>query len=532
MRGRADSVKAKTPSRRRGKANSAKIKTPLRYRGKCLLVCYEELLGTSIHHQTVIEVIRKAGKSQAVEIKVFRQTNRHTYYFLAEHPTRFQSSFKSLRRLIGGTPHIEVAPKYDELCGKLPSDTELELLHNDFCRSADESQPSAAQGARARQAGAMSLASRAAPTVAQPDSMQPLLADFLSTSNALLQPLANAFAEAIRTAGLSSLEHVPSPPSPLSEQSATAYPVLFPTLQCWHGIPSFDDILNQMLYSASSDTKVFARGNPYELSGCTSKVVKQLWRPDASTTYYAVDLKCPMTKMRIPEALLTLLHVYYPQNGELSCMGNITPEFSFVDLHIDNGQDVLTTVVGDAEDCVKLWALYPPESHNLDLYYSHAGQDSKFLNLYSRLKDGIFVVQTSEQTIYLPAGWIHAVYTLKGGLVPGTMWSTAESLSVTAEILKREIKAKTASYSLAVSFLQSCQVALESHNADLQQRVAREWCVFGKDIQQLARAEGQQWPTPLVENVSNALKEKYSSCPQCGRPIQAHVCRAKGKRGQ
>ncbi|KAJ9654131.1 hypothetical protein H2201_009045 [Coniosporium apollinis] len=287
-----------------------------------------------------------------------------------------------------------------------------------------------------------------------------------------------------------------------------------------------------MVWSVSRDTKAFTRGSSHEPGDWASKALKQLWCPDPSTTYYAIDLRCPDAFMRIPEALSASLHVYYPEDEILPCVGNITPEFSFVDLHIDNGQDVLTTVVGDGEDCVKLWALYPPEERNLDLFYARKGQDNKFINLCDRLEGGVFAMQGSEQTMYLPAGWIHAVYTLKGGLAPGTTWSTAESFTVINDIFKREVEAKSASYDTAVPLLQSCLVALRGQNADLQQRAARELCVALKDIRKLAEADGEQWPTRLAVDVSNVLKEKYSSCPQCGQPIQAHICRGKRKRGQ
>ncbi|KAJ9654130.1 hypothetical protein H2201_009044, partial [Coniosporium apollinis] len=96
------------------------------------------LPGTSVHHQTVIGAIKKAGKTQAVEVKVFLQTHRgahHTYYFLAQHPERFQSTFKKLLCLGSVTPHIEVAPVYRQLREKLPSETELELIYDDFSLS-------------------------------------------------------------------------------------------------------------------------------------------------------------------------------------------------------------------------------------------------------------------------------------------------------------------------------------------------------------------------------------------------------------
>ncbi|KAJ9655426.1 hypothetical protein H2201_008806 [Coniosporium apollinis] len=285
-----------------------------------------------------------------------------------------------------------------------------------------------------------------------------------------------------------------------------------------------------MLWSVTRDTKAYARSGSHEPGEWASKALEQLRHPDPSTTYCAIDLRCPDALMRILESLSTSLHLHRPDDGILPCVGNITPESSFVDLHIDNGQDVLTTVVGGQEDCIKLWALYRNTEHNLDLFYKQQGRENKFINLYKRLEGGAFTMQGPEQMMYLPAGWIHAVYMLKGGLAPGTTWSTAESFTVINDIFKREVKAKSATYSTAVPLLQSGLVTLRGQNAVLQRRAARELCVALLDIRKLAETNGEHWPTRLAADMSNALKEKYNSCSQRGERIQAHISRAKRKR--
>lgn len=165
-------------------ADDAKAKAPARFRHNYVLIHYEDLSNTLFHHQGVIERINELGGTQPVKIEAFCQTHpdvRRTYYFLTQHPSRFQTSWKKLPRPCGVKPEIEVAPSYDEFYGKLPPANELHSLHNSFA-------PMPHKMHRPNKPAQYLWLLDSVLTAPQPEPRHSLLADLLSASDALLQP--------------------------------------------------------------------------------------------------------------------------------------------------------------------------------------------------------------------------------------------------------------------------------------------------------------------------------------------------------
>jgi len=97
--------------------------------------------------------------------------------------------------------------------------------------------------------------------------------------------------------------------------------------------------------------------------------------------------------------------------------------------------NALSTVFGD---CIKLWELYPPSTHNLNVFYRLQGQEMKFSRLARDLQDVTFAITTQGETLYMPSGWLHATPTVRGGVLLGVNWTRASDLKSVAEIFARE----------------------------------------------------------------------------------------------
>ncbi len=107
-------------------------------------------------------------------------------------------------------------------------------------------------------------------------------------------------------------------------------------------------------------------------------------------------------------------------------------------------------------DYVKLWFLYPPSAHNLDIFYAYKGQEGKFLRLFGQLQDYILVLTTAQDIIYMPPGCLHSVYTIKGGLLLGLNWSGAKDIHIVSEVFRGEFYVEaTSEYSYCFLFLRS-----------------------------------------------------------------------------
>ena len=94
----------------------------------------------------------------------------------------------------------------------------------------------------------------------------------------------------------------------------------------------------------------------------------------------------------------------------------------------------------------KLWLMYPPTHHNLELFSGVVGGNHFSLlgRIGLELEGGVIAVTGNEGTdmgnhLIMPEGTIHAVLTLQGGVLGGTNWGTAQGLPLAAEMLRLRI---------------------------------------------------------------------------------------------
>jgi hypothetical protein len=72
--------------------------------------------------------------------------------------------------------------------------------------------------------------------------------------------------------------------------------------------------------------------------------------------------------------------------------------------------------------------IYPPDKRYLSQLESAEGQKAKLARIGPSLKGGIIMKTTSAEAIYLPAGCIHATFTIEGGYLIALDFTTMGSM--------------------------------------------------------------------------------------------------------
>lgn len=86
---------------------------------------------------------------------------------------------------------------------------------------------------------------------------------------------------------------------------------------------------------------------------------------------------------------------------------------------VDNGLESLSVTLGT---CIKLWVLYPPTKQNLRLYCPKRNEKDKLKTLAPQLEGGIILIADSSKALFLPAGTLHAVFTVQGNFLVGNQF--------------------------------------------------------------------------------------------------------------
>ncbi|KXL41588.1 hypothetical protein M433DRAFT_72742 [Acidomyces richmondensis BFW] len=160
-------------------------------------------------------------------------------------------------------------------------------------------------------------------------------------------------------------------------------------------------------------------------------VLSQLIDPDPNKPGFLTGLRLPSIDQfgfRSPCDISSIIEPFDETNNQV----NLTPKYSFVDLHTDYGADGLSTVIGE---CRKIWLLYPPTDNNLNAMKSIDGQRGKLLRLVHQLEGGVLVETTSSHAIFIPAGCAHATFTLQGGYLVTKDFTTVKSLNAIASFI-------------------------------------------------------------------------------------------------
>ena len=195
----------------------------------------------------------------------------------------------------------------------------------------------------------------------------------------------------------------------------------------------------------------------------------QLHVPDPANPIMALNVRPSFApKFHVPFSLRSKLHTNH-ENTQFDC--NITPKYSFVDIHIDRGTDGISHAM---HGCSKFFFLYPPTSNNLEHYKALINHDCIISR--ANFEHGIAAYVDHASAIYLPAGWLHATVTLSGGFLTGITFLAAESIHITSACFAIEIATRPAEFGQNSDlYLTALSLALQSNQDVVQQDAIREW---------------------------------------------------------
>ncbi|EXL64042.1 hypothetical protein FOPG_19688 [Fusarium oxysporum f. sp. conglutinans race 2 54008] len=245
---------------------------------------------------------------------------------------------------------------------------------------------------------------------------------FLEKSTGPQRKWANLFKKALEKAGsLSTLNN--------KDEDG---PLIFPVEECLNeGVTDNILIDNIFHHYDQKSQKIYSDKDPDrpQKDATLAEVLQQLTHPNLANVKYAVNLGHGHSTMKPMRFSL------HKTESEMITNANVTPEGTCILPHIDRGNHVVTCL---GRGCQKLWLLYPPTTTNLSLWAKYRKSNKIFEDLVDHLENGEVAVQNTDEAIYLPPGYIHATYTLKGGIVFGINYATKEGLPITSKIFEIE----------------------------------------------------------------------------------------------
>jgi hypothetical protein len=141
---------------------------------------------------------------------------------------------------------------------------------------------------------------------------------------------------------------------------------------------------------------------------------------------------------------------------------------------------------------------------------------AKLSRIMHKLEGGIMVATNASHAVYIPAGCIHATFTLQGGFLIAKDFTTSESLAAIASYLQHGLDRALSSTAREVCYewFERClDVSLSSGNLG----VALEAWVRSQDVLAAWAASYRQWRVNVRRLWEQHLHDNtVQSCP-CGR---------------
>jgi len=354
-----------------------------------------------------------------------------------------------------------------------------------------------------------------------------LVKEFLLSPSKREQPVSSAFIHVVRQSGIQ---------FPTTYRSGT--PIIFLEEDYVTGakIPAWKYWEEAQQSALAGDGSIYERDARYvetELNraGRKALIQKIMYEVKDNSTnpgqnnHAIINIPLRSLDARLP-TVIAAEHYMHPEVAELNNEMNLVPRRFTFDLHIDFGQIAFSVMSGDG---VKIWCLFPPSSSNLEVFYPQSSLDAKFVRLCSTLQDGMVIVQTRGQAVYIPSGWLHVTHTLRGAELYGFTLSSAADLDIIAAVLEWEWTARkmeadpevgTEEEPLISALFSACVPSNGNGETPLKYReqAMRQWCVFGKRI--LSRMSQRQADTRVLRFM--AVLSLLSTCPRCGSSPKDH----------
>lgn len=219
---------------------------------------------------------------------------------------------------------------------------------------------------------------------------------------------------------------------------------------------------------------MFQRDGRY---GDFNEVICQLFEPDAGNPSFIMNADfTPSRPMRVP------LDIVKSCEEHETFAANVTPQFSVVQPHVDQIQEGII----DCCRAVKIVVLWPFSEHN-DRVLRRCRNDRD--GLFHHLADfeaPLLTVVDDTWSCYLPAGTIHATYTVVGGVLTGLNWVHSENYRISCRIMRYELEMdlETSWDGLLWLFVAQLEASLNApHVEHVSTFVLREWIPLASRIQ-------------------------------------------------
>ncbi|PVH83869.1 hypothetical protein DL98DRAFT_652299 [Cadophora sp. DSE1049] len=234
--------------------------------------------------------------------------------------------------------------------------------------------------------------------------------------------------------------------------STTTWPQIFRAEECWKKkSPSSEELILETLDLIAArkaaekrnkvdDYKVYIV--PYSQGLVDSdmdprKAIAQLHEPDKSNPVGLIGYRLPKFMPDVnpgfvtPAALTKFVEPFNEENRQVL----LTPKFWATDLHIGIQ---LRRVIHSHRNMREALAYVSSYAKESQAHESADGQRSKLERIGKDLEGGLMIHADSTQALYIPAGCIHAVYTLHGGFLVTLEFTTPRSVKVLSALLNAQ----------------------------------------------------------------------------------------------
>jgi hypothetical protein len=320
--------------------------------------------------------------------------------------------------------------------------------------------------------------------------------------------------ESLEKADLYTLNTVPEAVGDAWRRSTTRPPVIVSAKGCFTSAEPSSERLWQASFGTKG-SKVFVNGEENTNRDNFALAFRQLFEPNLHCPITVIGIQ--PTKSALPSEYLVpgSLATYVTAHNQRDIVYNLTPKYSFVDLHIDYGADGISKTLGD---CEKYWFLFPPTAYNLNLLASVHGDHGKLSKLLQTLEYGIITRTKASEALYIPSGCIHATYTTTGGFLVAKDFVTTHTFGAIVSLMRSEYFKVFDSQSRELClkwFMTSIEVALEYRRFS---NVFESWVAAESVLRTLARKD-QAWiyrrARNCFEDALSEISEGVARCP-CG----------------
>ncbi|KEQ81389.1 hypothetical protein M438DRAFT_383628 [Aureobasidium pullulans EXF-150] len=319
------------------------------------------------------------------------------------------------------------------------------------------------------------------------DDTYSLLDGFLATQDLPIRALAAAFRTAILTQKVRLLGSQAA-----YDEPSLGSPRVYHNDDCWFTTPR-EKIIEGMVIANISRGEIRRRGDSYLVSGnetyeIIADVMRCLSEPDPSNTPFVFNI--PMSShteymMRVPEALSMELGQTCGDSDSFGAV--LSPQYAFIDLHLGNAEH-------------------------------------KFVTLSPLLEGGMYTVTSNQETLYIPCGWLHAVYTLSGGILVGINWVSEIDVPLTEQYFSREVMTKDCQSEDIMSFVHSLTLASQSLSQGRQDGALASWCRQRGTLDRLAKDKRNKgFNNTLMKLEKGMLSLAFVACRNCGGFANAHA---------